>query len=508
MGFRFRKSLHAGPFRLNLSKSGLGWSWGIPGLRWTQRADHRQQVTFNLPGSGFSYVQTSTNRGVIDQKNPSAPLAPSFWKWMLIGLVIYVVAFLAFVLFPKHPIIFVLLAIVGTIYFVTFFVGTFIAWFSKSSSSGLGMGPSSPPALRSALGPAGVLLEELLIPLRKDWTKGVQFIQERIQDPQVLAWVAQDPGLLFLVGVTHPSAEQACKYMTRFRQIWPLVRVERQVLYQEVLRETLNFTIIPYLSLGRHMDLSPWVRYTYNLSIHDQSAKFFLGYCAYQLNHYQRAIQLLSGFAKSWLASPAQLLMANAHIQMDQIPQACACFRSLAEQETEKERKVAFSILEAYLRADQGDRRIALVIVQRYQRWQALSPNLKKILWYLLGLWLYEEKEFPRAQKWLERVVALDPNFEDCQEIMRNMASNRPGNYGTKFQQGQENQENSSDPYTVLGVSRKATKEEIRQAYRKAMSGYHPDKVAHLGPDLQALAAQRARSINQAYDSIKRERRG
>ncbi|MDR4495059.1 MAG: J domain-containing protein [Nitrospirales bacterium] len=369
-------------------------------------------------------------------------------------------------------------------------------------------GHPSSSTLRSALGPAGVLLEELLVTLRKDWTKGVQYIQERIQDPHVQAWVAQDPGLLFLIGVTHPSAEQAGRFMTRFRQIWPRVRIEQQVLYQEVLRESLVFTILPRFSFGRHIDLNPWVRCTCNLSIHDQSAKFFLGYCAYQMNHYERAIHLLSGFTESWLASPAQLLMANAHIQLDQIPRACGCFRSLAEHETEKDRKVAFSILEAYLRADQGDRCIALVIVQRYQRWQALSPNLKKILWYLLGLWLYEEKEFPRAQKWLERVVALDPNFEDCQEIMRTMPSKRSGTSSTKFQQAQVDKENSPDPYTVLGVSRNATKEEIRQAYRKAMSGYHPDKVAHLGQDLQALAAQRAKSINQAYDSIKRERGG
>ncbi|MGI3781861.1 MAG: DUF4236 domain-containing protein, partial [Janthinobacterium lividum] len=33
MGFYLRKSLHAGPFRLNLSKSGVGVSAGVPGFR-------------------------------------------------------------------------------------------------------------------------------------------------------------------------------------------------------------------------------------------------------------------------------------------------------------------------------------------------------------------------------------------------------------------------------------------------------------------------------------------
>src|SRR5882757_8611607 len=33
MGFYVRKSLNAGPFRFNLSKSGLGVSAGVPGFR-------------------------------------------------------------------------------------------------------------------------------------------------------------------------------------------------------------------------------------------------------------------------------------------------------------------------------------------------------------------------------------------------------------------------------------------------------------------------------------------
>ena len=33
MGFYIRKSINAGPFRFNLSQSGLGVSAGIPGFR-------------------------------------------------------------------------------------------------------------------------------------------------------------------------------------------------------------------------------------------------------------------------------------------------------------------------------------------------------------------------------------------------------------------------------------------------------------------------------------------
>ena len=58
------------------------------------------------------------------------------------------------------------------------------------------------------------------------------------------------------------------------------------------------------------------------------------------------------------------------------------------------------------------------------------------------------------------------------------------------------------DPYEVLGVSRGASQEEVRQAYRRMMADYHPDKVAHLGPDLRKLAEAKATAINEAYRAL------
>lgn len=39
MGFRMRKSINlGGGFKINLSKSGIGYSWGVPGYRITRTA--------------------------------------------------------------------------------------------------------------------------------------------------------------------------------------------------------------------------------------------------------------------------------------------------------------------------------------------------------------------------------------------------------------------------------------------------------------------------------------
>lgn len=55
MGIIFRKSFNFGPFRLNLSKSGIGWSFGTKGARYTKTAKGNSYGTINIPGTGISY---------------------------------------------------------------------------------------------------------------------------------------------------------------------------------------------------------------------------------------------------------------------------------------------------------------------------------------------------------------------------------------------------------------------------------------------------------------------
>lgn len=54
------------------------------------------------------------------------------------------------------------------------------------------------------------------------------------------------------------------------------------------------------------------------------------------------------------------------------------------------------------------------------------------------------------------------------------------------------------DPYKVLGVSRDASDEEIKRAYRRLAKKYHPD----VNPG-DAEAARKMQEVNQAYEQIK-----
>ena len=45
--------------------------------------------------------------------------------------------------------------------------------------------------------------------------------------------------------------------------------------------------------------------------------------------------------------------------------------------------------------------------------------------------------------------------------------------------------------------------EEVKKAYRKKASEYHPDKVSYLGEDFKKIAEEKFRKVNEAYDKIK-----
>ena len=60
------------------------------------------------------------------------------------------------------------------------------------------------------------------------------------------------------------------------------------------------------------------------------------------------------------------------------------------------------------------------------------------------------------------------------------------------------------DPYSVLGVSRDASDEEIKKAYRRLSRKYHPD--ANINNPNKEQAEEKFKEVQQAYEQIMKEK--
>ena len=60
--------------------------------------------------------------------------------------------------------------------------------------------------------------------------------------------------------------------------------------------------------------------------------------------------------------------------------------------------------------------------------------------------------------------------------------------------------------YKILEINSDASDSEVKKAYRKMAVKYHPDKVAHLGKEIQNTAEEKFKAVSDAYTEIKKQR--
>lgn len=111
MGFRFRKSINIGPLRINFSKSGVGYSVGGKGFRWTKKANGGTRTTTTIPGTGISYVRdypagarSAANASGQGQSAQPPKRKPPFYrrKWFIVLMALFVIGLIVNIVDPPQ----------------------------------------------------------------------------------------------------------------------------------------------------------------------------------------------------------------------------------------------------------------------------------------------------------------------------------------------------------------------------------------------------------------------
>jgi len=64
----------------------------------------------------------------------------------------------------------------------------------------------------------------------------------------------------------------------------------------------------------------------------------------------------------------------------------------------------------------------------------------------------------------------------------------------------------SDNAYKILEITKEASTDEVKKAYRRMVKKYHPDKLQGLGEEHLKGANEKFQSIQEAYDRIKKEK--
>lgn len=137
--------------------------------------------------------------------------------------------------------------------------------------------------------------------------------------------------------------------------------------------------------------------------------------------------------------------------------------------------------------------------------------NLSHYIWLII-LILYILSPLDLHPLFLDDIIASGILFYLWR---RHSKQKRQRFYSHYYNQSQGNKENKTnahtglkDAYRTLGIKPGASLKEARKVYKEKITRTHPDKAGHLSEELQEKAKELTIKLNNAFDIIKRSKRG
>ena len=223
-----------------------------------------------------------------------------------------------------------------------------------------------------------------------------------------------------------------------------------------------------------------------------------MAYGAGAINPLQNALRQ-AVFLETVFISMGKLAKADGHVSQDEIDHVEQFMQKLNM--TAQHREQAIKLFKQG--ADP-----AFDIVPTYTRFMAICGHtryLKQVLLVYLIVMALADGHFHPAEEALLTEIAARLGFDQAAfKHMLDMVLNQ-----SHFAGGQASAATALDEaYKALGVTKDSSDHEIKRAYRKLMSQYHPDKLMGQGvpEDMIAMATEQAKEIQLAHDLIKKTR--
>jgi len=173
---------------------------------------------------------------------------------------------------------------------------------------------------------------------------------------------------------------------------------------------------------------------------------------------------------------------------------------------TEDEIKAFDNFIRGELRLGNDERKI---VAQLFNEAKNSSANAVEIAQQFKSLIGFQPDVLQTMIHLLFRISMADGKFHPAEEQYIKQVSSVFGLSQAQYDQIKALFIKKNDrAYQILGISSRATDDEIKHAYKNLVREYHPDKLMAKGvpEDFMKIANQKMAEINTAYDQVAQER--